>query len=364
MTEALLTWRSSGVVWPRCKEGFTTSLRHTGRVCYDGAAGRTTNVPTEVGTTTLAYNYEGRITTITYPNSSTNTFTYNGLDTRVGKVDSTGTKTYKRDGAYVTDPVLSDSSASYTPGISERRSSTTKFYHTDRLGTTERLTNTSQTTTDTREYDAFGLLVSSSGSTPTPFGFAGAWGYQEDPDSGLKLLGHRYYDPSTGRFLTRDPAKDGCNWYAYCSSAPTCSFDDDGNQQRKITGFTKHGLNQIIGRDGGVGVSNKAVLQAVTEGEIRPNPSGGFKFIGRDAIVVLNKDGKLVTTWPRGSGGIRSSGSGAGIGVIAAIVVGADALFKGVREVVLYRKRLQNHLKAIDVDNEKSYTDEGTSWGR
>jgi RHS repeat-associated protein len=143
-------------------------------------------------------------------------------------VDSTGTKTYKRDGAYVTDPVLSDSAASYTPGISERRSSTTKFYHTDRLGTTERLTNTSQTTTDTRTYDAFGLLVSSSGSTPTPFGFAGAWGYQEDPDSGLKLLGHRYYDPSTGRFLTRDPLADGRNWYVYSGNNSFKYVDPSG----------------------------------------------------------------------------------------------------------------------------------------
>ena len=143
-------------------------------------------------------------------------------------MDSTGTRTYLRDGAYVTDPVLSDGAATYTPGISERRSGTTKFYHPDRLGTTERLTDTSQNTTDTRHYDAFGLLTSSSGSTPTPFGFAIAWGYQEDPDSGLKLLGHRYYDPSTGRFLTRDPIKDGRNWYGYCGNAPISLADPTG----------------------------------------------------------------------------------------------------------------------------------------
>jgi RHS repeat-associated protein len=212
---------------------------------YD-AAGRTTSVVTGAGTTTLAYDYESRITTIIYPKASTNTFTYNGLDTRVGKVDSTGTKTYKRDGAYVTDPVLSDSAASYTPGISERRTSTTKFYHTDRLGTTERLTNNSQTTTDTRSYDAFGLLVSSSGSTPTPFGFAGAWGYQEDPDSGLKLLGHRYYDPSTGRFLTRDPIQDGRNWYSYCQNDPAARLDCDGAQSRRLTPQEKAQVDKAI----------------------------------------------------------------------------------------------------------------------
>ncbi|WKZ80851.1 MAG: RHS repeat-associated core domain-containing protein [Fimbriimonadaceae bacterium] len=198
---------------------------------YD-AAGRTTAVTVGNDTTRLDYDYESRITQITCPDQSTNTFAYNGLDTRVSKVDSTGTRTYLRDGAYVTDPVHSDGEAVYTPGISERRSSVTKFYHPDRLGTTERLTDTNQSTTDTRQYDAFGLLTSSSGSTSTPFGFAGAWGYQEDPDSGLKLLGHRYYDPSTGRFLTRDPVKDGRNWYGYCGNNPLKWADPEGLSEK------------------------------------------------------------------------------------------------------------------------------------
>ena len=38
-----------------------------------------------------------------------------------------------------------------------------------------------------------------------PFGFAASSGYQEDGDTGLNLLGRRYYDPSTGRSLSRDP---------------------------------------------------------------------------------------------------------------------------------------------------------------
>ncbi|MEQ1821201.1 MAG: RHS repeat-associated core domain-containing protein [Fimbriimonadaceae bacterium] len=57
---------------------------------------------------------------------------------------------------------------------------------------------------------------------------AGGFGYQEDPDHGLKLLGHRYYDSSTGRFLSRDPAEDGRNWYTYCGNNPVRFFDDFG----------------------------------------------------------------------------------------------------------------------------------------
>jgi len=128
----------------------------------------------------------------------------------------------------MTERFLNDGAAQFTPGISERRGGTTKFYHQNDVRTISRITNTSQSTTDIKQYDAFGLLVSSTGSTPTPFGYAGAWGYQEDVDSGLKLLGHRYYDPSTGRFLTRDPIKDGRNWYGYCENNPNNWIDPSG----------------------------------------------------------------------------------------------------------------------------------------
>lgn len=51
----------------------------------------------------------------------------------------------------------------------------------------------SQTTASTRQYDAFGMLVATTDKPQGPFG------YQEDQDSGRKLLGHHYYDPSTAR---------------------------------------------------------------------------------------------------------------------------------------------------------------------
>ncbi len=186
---------------------------------YD-AAGRTTSVTTGAGTTTLSYDYEDRVTGITYPNSTTNSFTYNGLDTRVGKVDSTGTATYLRDGADVTDDVLSDGTISYTPGTSERVGCASTFDLPDYLGSLTRQTNSSQSTTATRVYDAFWNLESTTGTPQSPFGFAADGGYQEDPNSGLKLLGHRYYDPTTGRFLTRDRAKTAATGIITSAAGP------------------------------------------------------------------------------------------------------------------------------------------------
>jgi RHS repeat-associated protein len=54
-------------------------------------------------------------------------------------------------------------------------------------------------------YDAWGQRMS--GNNPTPYGYKGQWGYYTDAETGLLLLTHRYYDPATGRFLTRDPIR-------------------------------------------------------------------------------------------------------------------------------------------------------------
>jgi RHS repeat-associated protein len=168
------------------------------------------------------------VTGITYPSSATNSFVYNGEDLRVSKTDSAGTSAQITDGTAPASPVLKDARAVYTPGISERAGTTSKFYHADALGSTRGITNSSQTVTDAVLYDAFGMTVSRTGSTATPFGFVGAQGYQSDGDSGLQLLGHRYYDPSIGRFLSSDPIQDGDNWYSYCSNESLSHIDASG----------------------------------------------------------------------------------------------------------------------------------------
>jgi len=173
--------------------------------------GNCTGVTVGGQTTTLTYDYENRVTSITYPGGATNTFQYNGLDLRTRKVDSTGTFNYATDGTGPGSPVLKDGAAVYTPGLSERRGVASKFYHADALGSTRGITDSTQTVTDSILYDAFGMVVSRTGTTPTPFGFVGGEQYQTDTDSGLMLLGHRYYDASVGRFISQDPIGDGDN---------------------------------------------------------------------------------------------------------------------------------------------------------
>ena len=134
---------------------------------------------------------------------------------RVSKNDSAGAFAYVCDGTGVASAVLKDGAATYTPGLSERRGTVSKFTHKDALGSTRGITDASQSVTDSILFDAFGMTVSRTGTTPTPFGFVGGAQFQTDADSGLMLLGYRYYDSSIGRFISEDPIQAEDNWYAY-----------------------------------------------------------------------------------------------------------------------------------------------------
>jgi RHS repeat-associated protein len=84
---------------------------------------------------------------------------------------------------------------------------------------------------DTYDYDAWGNIVSQTGSTPNVYLYRGE---QYDPDLQLYYLRARYFNPLTGRFLTRDPV-DGKIWlpqtlhkYLYAAGNPINAVDPSG----------------------------------------------------------------------------------------------------------------------------------------
>lgn len=128
--------------------------------------------------------------------------------------------------------------ASYTnePGpfgkvISQERNGVTSYYHYDGQGSTVALTDDNQNVTDTYVYSAFGELVSSTGTTVNPFRYLGQYGYYTDVETNDSYIRARSYNPSLGRWLTRDPLEfRGSKWnlYEYVSSAPLDKVDPSG----------------------------------------------------------------------------------------------------------------------------------------
>jgi len=193
---------------------------------YDGC-GRTATISGSGGTRIFTWDYEDRLTNLSGGGVPSTNYGYNGVGSRVTKSGTGGARTYKRDGVGVTAPVLADGVATMVPGVSERTSGQTNFIHTDRLGSMKGMSN-SANVTETADYDAFGKVIAHANATGTQKGFASGYGYQEDSESGYKLLGHRYYDADTGRFLSRDPAQKGKNWYQYGRNNPLKYLDPTG----------------------------------------------------------------------------------------------------------------------------------------
>jgi RHS repeat-associated protein len=93
------------------------------------------------------------------------------------------------------------------------------------------LTNNSGAITDRYTYDAFGNLQSSSGSTINPYLYTGQ---QFDSLTGLYSLRARSYDPTNGRFLSRDTAEPtmipgDLNRYSYVDNNPVNFTDPSGH---------------------------------------------------------------------------------------------------------------------------------------
>jgi RHS repeat-associated protein len=110
---------------------------------------------------------------------------------------------------------------------------TTSFYGYDGAGSVRQLTNVLGAVTDEYEYDAFGNSFTKTGTTPNNYLYRGE---QFDSDLGLYYLRARYYNPQTGRFLSRDP-EDGnptdpasLHKYLYANGDPINGIDPMGRE--------------------------------------------------------------------------------------------------------------------------------------
>jgi RHS repeat-associated protein len=110
---------------------------------------------------------------------------------------------------------------------------TTSFYGYDGAGSVRQLTNSAGAVTDEYEYDAFGNSFTKQGTTPNNYMYRGE---QYDSDLNLYYLRARYYNPQTGRFLSRDP-EDGnptdpksLHKYLYAGGDPVNMIDPMGRE--------------------------------------------------------------------------------------------------------------------------------------
>lgn len=185
----------------------------------------------------------GRLTNMTV-NSTSRSYGYDGLGNRISSAVGGVTTRYVMDVSGRLANVIAETdeagnvTAYYLHGlgliarIETDTAESAHYYHYDRRGNTVALTDDSGNVTDQYSYDPdpFGYAIAKQGSTTNPFTFVGRFGVMDEGDD-LFYMRARFYDASTGRFLSEDPigfAGGDLNLYGYVAGNPIVGIDPSG----------------------------------------------------------------------------------------------------------------------------------------
>ena len=115
--------------------------------------------------------------------------------------------------------------------IASKTGSDIYYYHSDHLGSSNVITDSTGEEVQLLEYAPYGEVVINQGSYDTSYKFTS----KELDETGLYYYGARYYDPSLGRFITPDTYiqdysnPQTFNRYTYCGNNPVNYIDPSGN---------------------------------------------------------------------------------------------------------------------------------------
>jgi len=193
-----------------------------------------------VGSTTWTYGWD-RENKMVSASDGTNSasYTYDALGRRVKRTQGTNVSKFTYDGL---DVVLDDDNSTLTKyqnglGIDDKlklaSGGTSKYFLVDQLGSTNALTNSSGSVTESNNYDSFGNATN--GSFSSRFQYTGR---ENDALSGLNYYRARHYDSNLGRFVSEDPLgfeAGDVNLFNYVRSNPVSKTDPLGeNEEIKI----------------------------------------------------------------------------------------------------------------------------------
>lgn len=195
------------------------------------------------GLRSYAWDLASRLKYIT-ENGTTTSFTYDAFGHRLSRTSGGATRNYvwnyalglpsisvERSGGSDVRYFIHTSSGALLYTI-EATDGLRYFYHYDEMGNTNFLTDDSGTVISSYIYSPYGEILNSSVNIDTPFSWQGKFGVMKEGDSGLYYMRARYYDCTSARFLSRDPASSTdpmeINPYQYATDNPITYTDPLG----------------------------------------------------------------------------------------------------------------------------------------
>ena len=188
--------------------------------------------------TSATWNASNELTSYTTPYVSMTFATYNGEGLRTSATFSTSSGITTREHYLYNQTssipnIITDSTNAYIYNSSmvpfeqiNLTTGITTYLITDATGSVRAVMSASAKIEATTNYDAYGNTTTKGGlSSYTPFGFSGSY---SDP-TGLTYLINRYYEPSTGQFISVDPLViQTAQPYAYTGGDPVNLSDPSG----------------------------------------------------------------------------------------------------------------------------------------
>lgn len=299
------------------------------------AAGCVTNVVMSGGehsrSISLDWDSQYRLKSVSIAGEVAEVYGYDALGRRVFISDGVITNWLVYDGAHVVAEVDSDGSLkrsyTYGPGIDNilamgvfDTATNTYYFIRDHLGSPVAVIDEQAQVVEQYRYDALGrvnvydgeggpVLTSQIGSRHLFQGREYSWA------TGLYYFRARWYDPVTGRWLSKDPIgiSGGLNQYVFCGNNPVNFVDPSGLWQFSIAGGWGLAGELTFGRNSGRwNVGFKAGLGAGIAGGIVLTDSGqphasqglaarmGFTGQARAAVGPIASVGGAVTVYGEG----------------------------------------------------------------
>lgn len=164
------------------------------------------------------------------------------------------------------------------------------YIHHDQYGSTRLLTDTLGNVAGSYSFDPYGYTTAHSGADTTTLLFNGQY---RDSETGNYYLRARYYDPTSGQFLTRDPLEAETRApYSYAGSDPLDNSDSSGMDWcvgDVCLGFhPRDAINPIVnfGRGASFGYSDKIANWISPGASCTVDQSAGYQALGAAATVV------------------------------------------------------------------------------
>ncbi|TFH13579.1 MAG: hypothetical protein E4H02_11580, partial [Lentisphaerales bacterium] len=208
-------------------------------ILYDGTVGYTK-------TMSLSWNGLYQLTSVFTNGVVAESYQYDALGCRTAIISGTTTNYLVYDGIHVIAEVnasgVLQKSYTYGPGIdnilamTDHTTANTYYFLTDHLGSVHAVVDSTGSIMESYRYDAWGKVLGVYDSNDKPLsesaiGNCVLWqGREYSWKTGLYYFRARWYDPITGRWVSKDPIgiSGGLNQYVFCGNNPVNKRDPSG----------------------------------------------------------------------------------------------------------------------------------------